>query len=678
MKRFSRKPVRVGAGALARNPLEPAVRRNMVLWGTWLALLICLVAARCIHLAWNWDLLHAFSRSKLLEAFAIGLRFDVSAAAFLCAALLPLTLIDLSPGWSRWRWNLYAWMLLAVTLPLLVLQVADSELVRAVGRRMSVDGLFLLGESNWRVTGIARQFAPLVLAGLALASAWVLFVVRARKWILTAEANTESARTSLLHRAAWAGGLLVLSVALLTIAIRGGLTNNKPLSLIHTHPEPQLGNLALNTPFVLIKTIASNKLARLDYFGSRDALLAQLNGAAGPASLVSGKPGRRPPPNVVVLVMESLSLGYMGEVNGVKGYTPFLDELTHSALFLPNTWANAMRSIDGIPAVLASVPALGTEPLLASPYAATAFEGLGTLLTRQGYDSAFFHAAQRGSMYFDRFAPRAGFAHYYARDDYPDPNDDDGAWGIFDEPYLQYVVDRIDRMRRPFGVAVFSLTAHHPFKVPPHLADRLPDGPQPILKAIAYSDYALRRFFETARTRPWFKDTLFVITADHGFLPYLPQYENDLGRWRVPLILYQPGRRNWPAVDTRQPVAQVDIGPTIADLIGAPAGERNWLARSVFAPGERTVVLRAENNLFAVGADYFLFYPLQGGEPQLYSISDPGRRNPLTGHDDRRQELISRTQASLQYFNNGLLDGTLLQPDLSRWSRKHAFGDAIR
>ncbi len=76
-------------------------------------------------------------------------------------------------------------------------------------------------------------------------------------------------------------------------------------------------------------------------------------------------------------------------------------------------------------------------------------------------------------------------------------------------------------MRQPFAAAVFSLTAHHPFKVPAALADRLPDGPEPILKAIAYSDYALRRFFETAQTRPWYKDTLFVITADHGYLPYL-------------------------------------------------------------------------------------------------------------------------------------------------------------
>ncbi len=635
--------------------------RAAVFWGTWLALVVCLLALRGIYLAWNWDLLHDVPVGKLLEAFAIGLRFDASAAAFVCAALLPLALIDLRPRASRWRWNLYAVLLLVLTFPLLVLGTVDSELVRAVGRHTSIDGLFLYGESDWRVAGIARQFAPLVVAGLVLAGAWVLCIERGRRWVLAAEARNPDEPAGLWRRAAWLGGLLLISAAALTVAIRGGVTNGKPLSLVHTHPEPRLGNLALNTPFVLIKSLASEKLQRLDYFGTRQALLSQLNGAAAAQSLL-GATDRHKRPNVVVLVMESLSLGYMGEVNGVPGYTPFLDELTHRALFLPNTWANAMRSIDGVPAVIGSLPALGKEPLLASPYAPTRFEGLGTLLTREGYDCAFFHAASRGSMYFDQFAARAGFSRHYARDDYPDPADDDGTWGIFDEPYFQYVAERIERMRQPFGVVVFSLTAHHPFKVPAHLEDRLPDGPQPILKAIAYSDYALRRFFETVQTRPWYQDTLFVITADHGFLPYLPQYQNDLGRWRVPLILYQPGR-TWPAVDKRQPVAQLDIVPTIADLIGAPLAERNWLARSVFAPGERTVVLRAENSVFTVAAGYFLLYPLDGGEPQLYRIDDPDRRDPVTDRAELREHLIQRTRASLEYFYNGLLDGTLLQAE---------------
>ena len=62
----------------------------------------------------------------------------------------------------------------------------------------------------------------------------------------------------------------------------------------------------------------------------------------------------------------------------------------------------------------------------------------------------------------------------------------------------------------------------------------------------------LQRFFETVRTRPWYRDTLFVITADHGHLPYLAQHRNDLGRSRVPLLVFQDGV-TWPAVDIRQP-----------------------------------------------------------------------------------------------------------------------------
>ena len=76
-----------------------------------------------------------------------------------------------------------------------------------------------------------------------------------------------------------------------------------------------------------------------------------------------------------------------------------------------------------------------------------------------------------------------------------------------------------------------------------------------------------------------------------------------------------------------------------------------------------TVVLRAENSVFTVAAGYFLFYPLDGGEPQLYRIDDPERREPVTDHAELRQHLIQRTRANLEYFYNGLLDGTLLQAE---------------
>ena len=541
------------------------------------------MAARGIYLAWNWDLLHKFPAGKLLEAAAIGLRFDASAAGFLCAILLPIALLPLAPDASRRRWNLYTALLLALTLPLLVLTIADSELVRAVGRRTAVGSLFLYGESDWRISGIVQQFAALVVAGVALISAWTFLVLRGRRWVVAAEARTPFPRSSRGRSLIWSAALLLLSAPLLVIAIRGGLTNAKPLGVVHTHPEPQLDNLALSTPFVLIKSSRGGELRGIRYFTSRNELLAQMNGSPASASLLAAGAATSAPPNVVVLVMESLSLGYMGEVNGVTGYTPFLDELSHRSLFFPNAWANAMRSMEGIPAVIGSVPALSEDPLLGSLYAATRFEGLGTVLARRGYDLAFFHAANRGSMYLDQFAARAGFDRYYAREDYPDPRDDDGAWGTFDEPYFQYVAQRIEQMRQPFGVVVFSLTAHHPFKVPPALADRFPDGPLPILKTIAYSDYALRRFFETVQTRPWFANTLFVITGDHGFLAYLPQYENDLGRWRVPLILFHQdglGRRWISASRWRRPTS---FQPSPIWWARAQVPETGWRSRCSMA-----------------------------------------------------------------------------------------------
>jgi phosphoglycerol transferase MdoB-like AlkP superfamily enzyme len=171
------------------------------------------------------------------------------------------------------------------------------------------------------------------------------------------------------------------------------------------------------------------------------------------------------------------------------------------------------------------------------------------LLKCKGYGSAFFHGGINSSMGFSAFAAQAGFDKYYGKDEYNNDRDYDGIWGIWDEEFLQFFAEKLNDMPQPFCTAVFTLSSHHPFKLPQRHESRFPEGSDPLTKCISYTDYALRRFFETAQTQSWYANTLFVITADHASHPLHAEYETSVGQMSVPIIYFAP---NGVLVPTRE------------------------------------------------------------------------------------------------------------------------------
>jgi phosphoglycerol transferase MdoB-like AlkP superfamily enzyme len=193
-------------------------------------------------------------------------------------------------------------------------------------------------------------------------------------------------------------------------------------------------------------------------------------------------------------------------------------------------------------------------------------EGLGTLLQRKGYHTSFFHGAQNNSMGFSAIVNMLGFTHYFGRTEYRNDSDYDGIWGIWDEPFLQFYARTLNSFPQPFVSAVFTLSSHHPFKVPAQFEGKFPKGTLPVHQCIGYTDYALRRFFDAASKMPWFENTLFVLTADHSsWSENYAEYRNPMNAKAIPVIVYHPGleqAQEQAHLDTL-PTQQINIVPAI-------------------------------------------------------------------------------------------------------------------
>lgn len=359
--------------------------------------------------------------------------------------------------------------------------------------------------------------------------------------------------------------------------MRGGMTTaTRPITISNANQyvdRPLDAGVVLNTPFSIFRTLDKKPFVVPNYMPDNEAL-AVYSPVHVPADSVQFKPM-----NVVVIIWESFTKEFVGSLNRdldngkYKGYTPFIDSLLTKSLSFTYTYANGRKSIEGMPSVLSSIPSF-VEPFFLTPASLNDVSSIaGELTKNKGYYSAFFHGAMNGSMGFQAFARSAGFTDYFGRTEYnEDPRyhgdeDFDGTWAIWDEEFLQYYCDKMTEFKQPFVTSVFTASSHHPFAIPARYEGKFPDGPTPLQRCIGYTDHALQLFFEKASHQPWFKNTLFVITADHTSFGTYPEYLTDLGLYSVPILFYAPGMPELRGMEDKI-VEQIDIMPTVLGLLG--------------------------------------------------------------------------------------------------------------
>jgi phosphoglycerol transferase MdoB-like AlkP superfamily enzyme len=268
-------------------------------------------------------------------------------------------------------------------------------------------------------------------------------------------------------------------------------------------------------------------------------------------------------------------------------------------------------------------------------------------------------------MYFDSFIKSIGIQHYYGANEYGNMADFDGTWGIYDEPFLQWMIKNLNQFPQPFFSSVFTLSSHNPYRIPEKYQNQFSKGSIEIHESVGYADKSLEGFFATAAKQSWYENTLFILTADHTSKNSRPEFDNEIGQYRIPLILFHPA---WdknpsikPKVDENQITSQIDILPTIFDFLGREIPERNYLARSIFVPEDRWALTFIDGKYHLITKERFLTY----GRDQvfrIYDLKDVHETEELGLAAPERAVLENKIKAAMQYFSEGLWDNKLYYP----------------
>jgi phosphoglycerol transferase MdoB-like AlkP superfamily enzyme len=628
--------------------------------------------ARVLYLLLNYSYFAIdMTYGHLLELFMGGLVFDTSAILVTNIPYIVLMLLPWHGKETRIYQQVCKWVFLIINGLALCVNLCDAVYFRYTMRRTTTTVFSeFSNEGNLGTIffkEVVNHFYLVFIFGVIM---WGLYKFY------------RSTRLRQRHYVWWqydvAMLLSLLFAAPFTVAgIRGGFTTAvRPITISNANQyadHPIESALVLNTPFSLYRTIGKDVFVVPDYFKPEDleVIFSPIHQPDIMSNDSLDSDTNFTKKNVVVLIVESFGREYIGALNKsledglYRGYTPFVDSLIARSVTFSHSYCNGRKSIDGMPSILSSIP-MFVEPFFLTPASMNHVSGIARLLADEGYETAFFHGAQRGSMGFMAFAKATGFKEYYGREDFNadsrfgGDSDFDGTWAIWDEPFLQYYATKMSEMKEPFMTAVFTASSHHPYEVPEKYQKTYPEEGIVIHKCIRYTDMAIGKFFERASHEPWFQNTIFVLTSDHTNLSDHEYYQTDLGGFCSPIIIYEPGNQaRIPEVQDKI-AQQIDILPTVMGMLHYPKPYFAFGVDLFNTKAEDTWAVNYLNGVYQfVKKEHVLQFD---GEKTVgvYALNDSLMRNNLNGRLPYQPWMEQELKAIIQQYMSRMTEDRLL------------------
>ncbi|SFB72808.1 Phosphoglycerol transferase MdoB [Flexibacter flexilis DSM 6793] len=356
--------------------------------------------------------------------------------------------------------------------------------------------------------------------------------------------------------------------------------------------------------------------------------------------------------NVVLITVESLSgeyMSYIGNDRDIK--TPFLDSLAEKSMFFSNLYANGTRTVRGLEAINLSIPPTPGTSIVRRPNNENLYS-LGTIFKQKGYTNKFIYG---GYGYFDNMS------YFFSNNGFEIVDRDvisekeitfANVWGVCDGDMYKRTVREADAAhaaKEPFFMYVMTTSNHRPYTFPNVVGKEFSKDRR---GGVAYTDYALREFFQSVQNKPWADSTIFVVVADHcggsAGRAELPVLE-----YQIPMMIYSPKLIG--AQNIKKLCSQIDLAPTLLALM-------NWNYNSTFY-GKNVLTMKPEEERAFIGNyqklgyiqhDTLLILGTQKSVTQYKFNPKTGEEKPIPVSDYLKSKTICQYQTAEYMFLNGL------------------------
>jgi len=613
---------------------------------------------RLLFVYFNNDLLQIDNFIQLTKLLYHGIRFDSMSIVYLNSIFILLSIIPFKINTSKIYQDVLIWIYFIFNGIGMLLNFIDFEYYRFnLNRLMSSFLEAIESEPNKSelILHYIFDYYHILIIYLTFLFVWIFLYKMVKLKDQLSFRNKNYYLSSLF--------IFLFTAVFCVMGARGGdlKKSTRPITIIDAMDNvnnPQHADIILNTPFTILKTLFKKPFKLINKFNN-DEILNELNTIKQYNRVL-----KDPSPNVIIFILESMGREYWGSMNkerkikDFKGFTPFLDSLAEHSLVFSNAFATSRKSIHAMPSILAGIPSFEIS-YTSTPYSKQKIESMVSIANSMDYNTSFFHGASNGSMGFLGFSNTLGFKNYYGRNEFNNDDEYDGYWGIWDEPFLQFTKETLDNKKQPFLATVFTITSHEPYVIPKKYDNRFNQGIIPMHKCVLYTDFSIKKFFDESKNSDWFKNTIFLFTADHSNKSYYPYYQKTINRFANPIMIYIPNSEFKGEVNSL--ASHMDIYPTIVDLIGYKKPFRSW-GKSLVTPDDlNTIVVN-----YLGGGSYFIMndslISVHNGEKAIgfYDIQDKNFKNNLIHKRNKKMNDLERKGSIfLQDYFNRIIKGEM-------------------
>ncbi len=544
------------------------IKNRFILVGLLIVIFVAIsLTSRIILLFANFNELD-FSLVILIKLFLVGLFYDFVAAVYYAAPFAAYVALMPDRIFNNKFHKYILWLFLFVNINLLVFNAFSEWFFwDEFGKRFNFIAVDYLVYTQEVIHNILESYPiPLLLTAVFIISSVILYFIYKKRAVLGFAFDSPQ---GYLQR------LKVAAVFILVPVLFFNILDKQSLADISNNQYDN--ELSKDGLYSLFSAFRNNTLDYDEFYktGNIKTVMSNLKSLTGfddNSLKFIKKDGNELKYNIILIMVESLSAEYMGVFGDNRGLTPNLDKLAEKSLFFNNFYATGTRTIRGMEAVTLSVPPTPGRSIVKRPDNHNMFSS-GFIFKEKGYENKFIYA---GYGYFDNmndFFSHNGFGIVDRTNMTKEEITFSNVWGVCDEDLFNKALKESDKSYRkgkPFFNYIMTTSNHRPYTYP----DGKIDIPSHTGRAggVKYTDYSIEQFLKKAEHKPWFKNTIFVIVADHNGgsagKTSLPAW-----RYRIPLLIYAP---NIIAPNTINKVAsQIDLMPTLFSIM-------NWSYESKF------------------------------------------------------------------------------------------------
>ena len=576
--------------------------------------------------------------------FPIGLRMDIILLSYIL--VLPILLICLLPDKQlQFIKKFFSFYFIFFLFLLLFMELSTRDFIYEYDTRpnkLFVDYLIYPKEV---IGTLLKSYLGSIISTFIVLGLGLYFVIKKGSKLFYPKFTAYKAKLILFPLVAF----------LLFFGLRSSLTSKRPINSSNAvFSTDQMTNcLALNSLYTVGFAIYSmkNEGNSEKMYGKMDSKEAirrvktymnvpdeDFNDAELPLShLQKSSNLQQRPYNLVVFLQESLGAEYVGSLGGLP-LTPEFDKLTKEGLLFTNLYCTGTRSVRGIEAVITGFLPSPSESVVKLSNSQTGFFTLAAALKEKGYHTSFIYG---GMANFDNMASFFNGNGFEDIIDEPDFSNDKtalhGTWGYSDEDLAVKANTYFkSKGNKPFFSLMFSTSNHEPFEFPDGRIKLYDKKKQTVNNAMKYADFSIGKFFELAKKEPYFKNTIFIVIADHNTRTYGKNLV-PINKFHIPALIIGPGVAKGTIYDKLS--SQIDIPPTLLDMIGinitTPMPGRDLLKLPKTTTG-RSIMQFNDNNAFRVGNQVVIMQPFK--EPLQFELKNdttfiPVKLNPELAKD---------------------------------------------